>query len=209
MLSCLFVKPESVHLISDLLDRMSDTSQKEELEQVKQALYAGIKALNGNTSHIDPAIKLVASGFITEDMFRDLYPNVDPQWEKGMRSSLLGEPFGIVFFEIPETIDQETAHQVLKQLKGNFRRTETGLEGTGLRGKMLNSYRKLPAGKKLKPFTSVDNFIHIPEDEKEAQNLYDKLIQGYYPKETTIIIYKSESPKQETEQSPTLGEHKG
>jgi hypothetical protein len=165
MKAYLYIKPEASHMTKELADGLHSLSEK--YPEIVPPIEDGIKTVKGELKDHNQKLLEVRSGIMSDQLFERLYPNHASQ--KNMdeyRRRVVDNTYTLIFFEVPDMIDNRPSYEVLQELKGKMAGSSNG-EGTGLRGFLRSSYER------TMPLNRGTNFIHIPDSEQEALQVYD------------------------------------
>lgn len=177
MKTYLFIKPESVHSLTDIKMIVAGeaTNLSDEVDEATRSFYqtvdSGLDVLMGiDAEHTDGSLVFVRSGILSEEMFGKVYPS-SPQGEAGLslKGRLVGSPYFLIGMDLP-LFDEKTGPAKLSDLKGKFF-SEESPEGYGLRGKLRKEY----LAKGVEEVTTGINFVHMPDSGEEASLLFEYL----------------------------------
>lgn len=183
MKACVFVKPETTHLIPSLIKVISsDVTNKSTLaDQCRLSMIDGFATLMNPSHEPIPAVKYVRTGLVDEDLFSVMYGTLDSRYYDMVHQAVMGKPYGLIILDLPTNSTEEMT-SVLTDIKGKFQ-TSYSLEGTGIRGGMRREYAGLDPSLKpgeeptlTPPFRS--SFVHIPDTESEVNDIYTFLSQS-------------------------------
>lgn len=188
MIHYVFFKPCAIPILGLLAENLNDEINKESNPTRRRCLelvQEGARTLMYNVIPSSPEILQVMMGLnLSEDLYKIIYPGEDKQ---ELKKYLVGKPYGIL------VVESGADNTWWREVKGKFWSTEYP-EGTGLRKSLRRIYAEC-IEKFLKPegvsLPKEDNFVHMPDNEGQAENLYKYLRER--GKEEGVVLFERQS----------------